>query len=1264
MSASSLHLVALTLQRSNLVNQAVYGTFSSRKEAEIVVSRGSVLELLRPDSREGTLRSVSVVDTYSVVRSLAAFRLTGASRDYVVVGADSGKITVLEFDDDAAAFKPVHCEAFGKTGCRRIVPGQYLAVDPKGRAIMISAVEKQKMVYILNRDASSRLTISSPLEAHKASTVVFDSCGVDVDFDNPVFAVIELDYAEADQDATGEALYETEKHLTYYELDLGLNHVTRKWSEPISRTASLCLTVPGGAQGPGGVLICGENWVAYKHEGHPEVRAPLPRRLDYPAERGLLVVATAIHKQKDLFFFLLQSEVGDLYKVTLEWEAAEVTDLLVQYFDTCPVANARTLCITKTGLLFVGSEFGDHQLYIFQKIQPDDGDEWVSTRAINDPELGDDSISAAKVAPVFRPRARPANLERVTSLASCAPLTDLVVADVAREGAPQLHALCGRGPHAALRTLRYGHKVNEMARSELPGHPCAIWTISRAPDDAHDRYIVVGFTNATLVLSIGDTVEEVSDSGVDTGQPTLDVALLRDGSMVQVHPHAIRHIKRDKRVQEWKTPGARAISRACCNDRQVCIALQGGELLYFELDDAMQLTEMQTKELGVDVSCLDVGRVPAGRQRAPFAALGCADATTRIVSLDPSELLNQLATIQLGARPETVRLVDFGDGAALGAGLQLCVGLTNGVLQRCEVDAATGELTDSRTRFLGAAPVRLFRARVLERTALLAVSSRSWLVRMVGGGGGGGGGAAQVAMAPLSFDRLEHAAPFATEHVPEGVVAIAGSTLLILVVDRAGLEARAEFNARATPLRYTPRKCVHMPGTSRLAVVQADHNAYNVTERAILDEQLKQAEAAMAEAAGGVGGVVGGAAAMDTDGAEPGEEEGDEPPPRLIGPMPPAAGKWASCLSVLEPSADEPGALVEAACADLDNNEAPLSVCACAFASHGAEPLIVVGTAKDLTFHPRQHGGCFLRVYQVVEGAPAASADGAAAAARPRLELLHVTEIEDVPLAITPFHGRLLAGVGQSLRVYELGKRKLLRKSEVHHALPSMLVKVATMADRIYCADLTDSLLFAKYRRDTNAIAVFADDETGRMVTTFCVLDYDTVVGADKFGNVFVLRLPAETSDDIDNPTGNRVLWDSGVLNGAPTKLEQLCMYHVGEVVTSLTKCALAPGSADAIIFTTISGALGALLPSTTRDDKDFFMHLEMHLRQEKTLLTGREHIQYRSYFMPVKEVTDGDFCEEFSGLPPKAQEQIATDLERTPAEVMKKLESLRERLL
>ena len=56
------------------------------------------------------------------------------------------------------------------------------------------AVEKQKLVYILNRDAQARLTISSPLEAHKANTLVFNMVGVDVGFENPTFACLEIDY--------------------------------------------------------------------------------------------------------------------------------------------------------------------------------------------------------------------------------------------------------------------------------------------------------------------------------------------------------------------------------------------------------------------------------------------------------------------------------------------------------------------------------------------------------------------------------------------------------------------------------------------------------------------------------------------------------------------------------------------------------------------------------------------------------------------------------------------------------------------------------------------------------------------------------------------------------------------------------------------------------------------------------------------------------------------------------------------------------------
>ena len=62
--------------------------------------------------------------------------------------------------------------------------------------------------------------------------------------------------------------------------------------------------------------------------------------------------------------------------------------------------------------------------------------------------------------------------------------------------------------------------------------------------------------------------------------------------------------------------------------------------------------------------------------------------------------------------------------------------------------------------------------------------------------------------------------------------------------------------------------------------------------------------------------------------------------------------------------------------------------------------------------------------------------------------------------------------------------------------------------------------------------------------------------------------------------------------------------------------------------------------------------------------MTGRDHMSFRSYFAPVKEVADGELCELFSSLSPEAQRTIAADLDRSPGEVLKKLEDTRNRLL
>ena len=52
--------------------------------------------------------------------------------------------------------------------------------------------------------------------------------------------------------------------------------------------------------------------------------------------------------------------------------------------------------------------------------------------------------------------------------------------------------------------------------------------------DEYDAYIIVSFTNATLVLSIGETVEEITNSGFLGTTPTLAAHQLGEEALLQV----------------------------------------------------------------------------------------------------------------------------------------------------------------------------------------------------------------------------------------------------------------------------------------------------------------------------------------------------------------------------------------------------------------------------------------------------------------------------------------------------------------------------------------------------------------------------------------------------------------------------------------------------------------------------------------------------------------------------------------------------------
>ncbi|RMZ85025.1 hypothetical protein DV738_g144, partial [Chaetothyriales sp. CBS 135597] len=1207
-TTSSMFMYSLTIQPPSAITSAVLGQFAGTKEQQIITASGSKLTIHRPDPTQGKVTPLFTQDCFGIIRTLASFRLAGSSKDFVIVGSDSGRITVLEYSRDSNRFSRVHLETFGKSGIRRVIPGQYLAVDPKGRACMIASIEKNKLVYVLNRNAQAELTISSPLEAHSPFTLVYDVVALDVGYENPIFAALEVNYEQSDQDPSGQAFEDTEKVLVFYELDLGLNHVVRKWVEPVARDASKLFQVPGGADGPSGVLVCALDSITYRNSNQDAFRVPVPRRrgvLENP-DRKRQIIAGVMHKMKGQFFLLLQTEDGDLFKVTIEMveddngqPTGEVKALKIKYFDTVPVANS--LHILKSGFLFVTSEAGNHHFYQFERLGDDDGEtEFTSEDYPSDPL---ESYSPA----FFHPRPL-ANLALVQSIDSASPLLDSKVVNLLDEDAPQIYSICGAGARSSFKTLKHGLSASEIVESELPDRPEAVWTTKLTSADEYDAYIVLSFKTGTLVLSIGETVEEVTDTGFLSTAPTLAVQQLGDDALIQVHPKGIRHIRADKRVTEWPAPQHRSIVAASTNERQVVVALSSGEIVYFEMDTDGSLAEYdERREMTGTVTCLSLGQVPEGRVRSSFLAVGCDDSTVRILSLDPDSTLENKSIQALTSAPSALSIMAMTDSTSGGTTQYLHIGLYSGVYLRTVLDEVTGELSDTRTRFLGLKPTKLFRVIVGGQVAVLALSSRPWL-------GYSDPQTLSFMLTPLDYVGLQYAWNFSSEQCPTGIVGIQGQNLRIFTIDDLSKNLLQEN----IPLPYTPRKFVKHPDYPLFYIIEADNNVLSQASRQRL---ITESTAVNGDAV--------------------------PLPPEEFG-HPKASGHWASCIQIIDPVVSKSVVYT----LDLEDNECATSVAIARFSGQDDEAFLIVGTGKDLVVSPRSYSAGFLHVYRFHE-------DGK------ELEFIHKTKIDHPPTALLPFQGRLLAGVGADLRIYDLGMKQMLRKCQVQ-AAATIITGIQTQGSRIVVSDVQESVTYCVYKFQENKLIPFADDVIARWTTCTAMVDYETVAGGDKFGNLWLLRCPQKASEEADEDgSGAHLLHERQYLGGAPNRLNLMIHYFPGDIPTSIQKTQLVAGGRDVLFWTGFQGTLGLLVPFVSREDVDFFQSLEMQLAgtNGNPPLLGRDHLMYRSYYAPTKGTIDGDLCETFFLLANDKKQMIAAELDRSVREIERKISDMRTRV-
>ncbi|KAK8820184.1 hypothetical protein WA577_006251, partial [Blastocystis sp. JDR] len=371
--------------------------------------------------------------------------------------------------------------------------------------------------------------------------------------------------------------------------------------------------------------------------------------------------------------------------------------------------------------------------------------------------------------PLFSPREL-TNIKPIHFLPSLAPLIKLHAADLRGEGSPQLYALCGRGSRAQLKVLQHGLSVSLLSQNTLPYAPRGLWTL-RDEHSGCDKFMVISFNNATIVLSVGDAVEQVNDTGFKADEATLLAGVLDGGSYLQVCPGGFRQIFEDGHTKVWDPPSRRSIVCAAMNSRQVVVALSNGEVVYFELDEQYAWAERESLNRKEEVTALDLPALSAQTLRAPFLVVGYGDRTCRVYSLAPTALLEEISMITLDAISSDLSLDRMRMGQSVSTTssssthatetLLLTVGTENGTVLRVEVDERTGKLGTARSpRLLGPRPIRLFKVVVEGQRCVLALSLKPWLCYCAGN---------TMMLTPLVCESMDFAACFNTPQCTDGL---------------------------------------------------------------------------------------------------------------------------------------------------------------------------------------------------------------------------------------------------------------------------------------------------------------------------------------------------------------------------------------------------------------------------------------------------------------------------------------------------------------
>ncbi|KAF2894969.1 hypothetical protein ILUMI_11202 [Ignelater luminosus] len=1115
----------VTAHKPTAVTSCVTGNFTSPNDLNLIVAKNTRLEiyLVTPEG----LRPVKEVGLYGKVSVMKLFRPQYEKKDLLFIVTMRYNAMILECVSDGENLEII-TKAHGNVSDRIGKPsdtGIIAVIDPKARVIGLRLYDGLFKIIPLDKDNSEL----------KASSIRMDELQVmDVEFlhgcSNPTIVLIH-------QDLNG-------RHVKTHEISLrDKEFVKIPWRQDnVETEASMIIPVPSPLCG---AIVIGQESILY-HDGITSV-AVAP-----PVIKQSTIVCYARVDPGGLRY-LLGDMAGHLFMLFLETEsrgdgADVVKDLKVELLGE--ISTPECITYLDNGVLYIGSRLGDSQLVK------------LNTKA-------DENGSYVTI------------MESFTNLA---PIMDMCVVDLERQGQGQLVTCSGAFKEGSLRIIRNGIGIQEHASIDLPGIK-GMWALTVASVGKQDNTLVLAFVGQTRVLSLnGEEVEETEIAGFASDQQTFYCGNVTHEQIIQVTPISARLVSAQSKtlVSEWKPHTEKNISVVACNSEQIVVST-GSDLYYIEIHPN-ELIMKGHVTLDVEIACLDISPLGENATSAQLVAVGLwTDISAYILRLpDLSEAYKE----NLGGEiiPRSVLMTCFE-----GHNYLLCA-LGDGSMFYFSLHKDSGMLTDKKKVTLGTQPTVLRTFRSLSTTNVFACSDRPTVIYSSNH---------KLVFSNVNMKEVNHMCSLNAEAYPDSLALATDNCVTIGTIDEI-----QKLHIRTVPLQESPRRIAYQEQSQTFGVLSVrmdiqDSTGLNPSRpSASTMTQSVTVSSSVGSLSLGKSGVSG------MSGANTTPEYGQE--------------IEVHNLLIIDQHTFE---VLHAH--QLMQQEYAMSLISCQL---GDDPntYYVVGTAivNPEEAEPKQGR---LLIFQWADS---------------KLTPISEKEIKGSCYSLAEFNGKLLASINSTVRLFEWTAEKELRL-ECSHFNNIIALYLKTKGDFVLVGDLMRSMTLLQYKTMEGSFEEIARDYNPNWMTAVEILDDDVFLGSENSFNMFVCQKDSAATTDEERLQMQEVgQFHVGDMVNV-FRHGSLVMQNLGETSTPTSGCVLFGTVGGAIGLVTqipsefydflleLQNKLSTVIKSVGKIEHSYWRSFHTDIKTE-----------------PCEGFIDGDLIESFLDLSSEKMKEVAEGLQ------------------